>query len=281
MSAEGRHRIAREQLQELYEQMSNCVIRAQRPGLVVYGGNDDRRNFGGEEPIREGATVRERQTILTIPDMNRMSVKVKIHESHIKKIIKGLKASVQLDAFPDQKLQGEVSKVAVLPDSGNRWMNPDMKIYPTTINIQGAREWLKPGMSAKVEILVNELTNVVYIPIQAVITQKGKHLCYVATHTGSEARDVAVGEFNDEFIEIKKGIKEGENVLLRSPVGTESENMSDDIKDEDATPAKASGTPAGDAGAAKTANRPAAQAAPVAQPAGGNADRSGKRSPRN
>ncbi len=222
-SAEGRYRIEVEQRQELADQFSNCVIRALRPGLVVYGGSDERRFFGGEEQIREGATVRERQSIITIPDMTHMAVKVRIHESHIKKVSKGLKARITVDAFPDIKLEGEVIKVGVLPDSQNRWMNPDMKVYLTSVGVNGVYDWIKPGMSAKVEILVRELPDVVYVPIQAVSSVKGKQVCFVAHTGGADQREVEVGEFNDEFIEIKKGLKEGDKVLLRAPEGVETD----------------------------------------------------------
>ena len=163
--------------------------------------------------------MRERQAIITIPDMTKMSVRVKIHESYIKKVKKGQKARITVDAFPDTVLEGEVTKVGVLPDSQNRWMNPDMKVYLTTITIHGTNDWLKPGMSAKVEILVNCLANVVYVPVQAVSPLEGKQVCYVATAGKPECRTVEIGEFNDEFIEIKSGLKEGERVLLR-PVET-------------------------------------------------------------
>ncbi|MEO7300083.1 MAG: HlyD family efflux transporter periplasmic adaptor subunit, partial [Verrucomicrobiota bacterium] len=149
--AQGRYSIEAEQRKELGEQLEKCVIRAKKTGLVVYGGgNMDRDYYGGNEQIREGATVRERQPIITIPDMRQMALKVKIHESYIKKVSRGIKARIQVDAFPEEKLTGEVIKVAVLPDSQNRWMNADLKVYVTTISIDGSREWVKPGMSAKV-----------------------------------------------------------------------------------------------------------------------------------
>ena len=113
--------------------------------------------------------------------------------------------------------------VGLLPDSQNRWMNPDLKVYQTTITINGVQDWLKPGMSAKVEILVNHLDNVVYIPIQAVSPADGKQFCYVATGLRQDRREIEVGEFNDEFIEIKRGLKEGEKVALRLPAGQEQE----------------------------------------------------------
>lgn len=247
-SAQGQYEVQTRQRKDLNEQLGKCTIRAQKNGLVVYGGSGD-NYYGNQEPIREGATVRERQSIITIPDMTRMSVNVKIHESYIKKIKKGQKARITVDAFPDTELEGEVTKMGVLPDSQNRWMNPDLKIYNTTITINGTYDWVKPGMSAKVEILVTKLNDVVYVPIQAVSPDGGKQICYIAGTFKPERREVQIGEFNDEFIQIKRGLKEGERVLLRVPDGIEtdsSENGSQPKEEKPGEPEKpgAPATPA-------------------------------------
>jgi hypothetical protein len=217
-SAQGQFNIQTRQRKELYEQLDKCSITAKRPGLVVYGGNhEDMNYYGGEERVREGATVRERQAIITIPDMTRMSVKVKIHETYIKKVKKGEKAKITVDAYPDTILDGEVTQVGVLPDSQNMWMNPDLKVYLTTVTINATNDWLKPGMTAKVEIMVNRLDDVVYVPVQAITPDDGKQICQVITHGRSaDKRVVQIGEFNDEFIEIKSGLKQGDQVLLRA-----------------------------------------------------------------
>ncbi|MCX7872379.1 MAG: efflux RND transporter periplasmic adaptor subunit [Verrucomicrobiae bacterium] len=229
-AAEGRYKIEAQQRQDLIDRINKCVIRAQKSGLVIYA--NDPRGYGINEQIREGATVRERQTILTIPDMRNMAVRVRIHESYIKRVQKGLKAKVQVDAFPEDVLNGEVTKVSVIPDSGSRWMNPDLKVYPTVVSITDEREWLKPGMSAKVEIMVNRLTNVLYIPLQAVTVVGGKQVCFVQGPLSTEMRVIEAGDFNDEFIEVKSGLKEGEKVLLQPPPpesrGKEQESSSED-----------------------------------------------------
>jgi len=222
-SAKGQYDVQLRQRQDLAEQIEKCILPAKRPGLVVYGGGGDQMvYYGNQEPIREGATVREHQAIITIPDLTRMSVNVKIHESYIKKVKKGLKARITVDAFPDETLTGEITKVGVLPDSQNRWMSPDLKVYLTTVTIDGTHDWVKPGMSAKVEILVNRLEDVVYVPIQAVSPDNGKQICYVAGGFKPERREGEVGEFTDEFIQIKSGLKAGELVLLRLPDGVEA-----------------------------------------------------------
>ncbi len=250
-SAEGRYNLEVRQRKDLLDQVEKCSIRAKKLGLVVYGGgNMDEMFFGGgQEQIREGALVREQQRILTIPDMTTMAVKVRIHETYIKKVRKGQKVRITVEAFPDKKLEGVVSKVGVLPDSRNMWMNPDMKLYVTTITINGVHDWLKPGMGAKVEILVKTLPDVIYVPIQAVQPQDGKHFCLVDNGSTPERRGVEVGEFNDEFIEIKNGISEGERVFLRAQESTEKETDSKaSTPDDKAKSAKPSPAPASSSG---------------------------------
>ncbi len=217
-SAQVQFNVQQRQLKEMTEQVGKCIIHAKKPGLVVFGGGgDDMYYGGGQERIREGSTVRERQSLITIPNMTNMGVRVRIHESYIKKVKKGQKVRITADAFPDQALQGEVTKVGVLPDSAGNWMNPDLKVYLTTITISDTVDWLKPGMTAKVEVLVDRLPDVVYVPVQAVTPQDGHQVCHVIRGGSSEPRTVEIGQFNDEFVEIKQGLKAGEKVLLRPP----------------------------------------------------------------
>lgn len=223
-AAEGRYNLELRQRKELDSQLDKCTIRAQKTGLVVYGSGDmNRFYFGNQEQIREGALVREHQPILTIPDMTKMAVQVRIHETYIKKVTKGQKVRITVEAFPEKKLSGEVTKVGVLPDSRNMWMNADMKVYATTITIDGTHDWIKPGMGAKVEIQVKTLPDVVYVPIQAVAPEEEKHYCLLVQGDKQERREVQVGDFNDEFIEIKKGLAAGDKVVLRKPQASEKE----------------------------------------------------------
>jgi HlyD family secretion protein len=217
-SATVQYNVQLRQRRDLEQQIEKCSIRSEKPGLVIYGrAGDEGVYFGGEERVREGAPVRERQTILTIPDLTTMGVRVKIHETYIKKVRVGQKARITVDAFPDKQLEGEVTKVGVLPDSQNRWMNPDMKVYLTTIEIHGTHDWLKPGMSTKAEVMIDRLEDVVYVPIQSVVPERGEYASYVPNAGKAERRKVEVGQFNDEFIEVKSGLTEGESVLLNPP----------------------------------------------------------------
>jgi HlyD family secretion protein len=227
-SARARHLIEQNRIKEYQDNIDKCKMYAEHPGLVVYGGSNDR--YWDDEQIKEGATVRERQTIITIPDMASMAVKVKIHEAEIEKVKVGQKVAITVDAHRDRPLAGVVSKVSVLPDSENRWMNPDLKVYETEIRIEGVHNWLKPGMSAETEILIDRLDDVLYIPVQSVVPDGNEQVCFVANGGEPERRVVTTGPVTVEYIVIESGLEAGEEVLIRPPDGARR-----DVKDEDAS----------------------------------------------
>lgn len=227
-SAERKFNLERVKLADINEQIELATILATNPGLVVYGAanQNSQRYRGGssQEAIQEGATVRERQPILTIPDMRAMAVKVNIHESAVQRVAVGQTVRVLIDAFPDEELTGVVSKVAVVADSANAFMNPDLKVYPTTITIDGVHEWLRPGMSSEIEILVQRLEDVVYVPVQAVTYFDDKRVVYVGNGSRPERREIEVGRFSESFIEVVSGLREGEEVLLLPPQQSLNQN---------------------------------------------------------
>jgi HlyD family secretion protein len=111
-----------------------------------------------------------------------------------------------------------------LPNSQDRWMNPNLKVYSTDVLIEEELPDLKPGASARAEIIVTNLVNALTIPLQSVTTMKGKQVCFVQQGPVLVPVPVVVGNFNDQFIEIRSGLKEGDQVALTPPT-----NASDDL----------------------------------------------------
>lgn len=219
-SAQASYALQAQRRRELQEQIAKCVIRATTPGLVVYGARE--RRYYDDVRIEEGATIRERQPIITIPNTTVMSAEAKIHEAYIERIRKEQRARIRVDAHPDEVLEGDVYKIGILPDAQNRWMNPDLKVYNTTVRIDGLQDWLKPGLSAQIEIIVDKLEEVVQVPVQAVSQENGDRVCYVVAGLSPQRRVVETGAFNDSFIEIKSGLEVDERVMLRRPGATDS-----------------------------------------------------------
>lgn len=223
-TAKRRHEMEIAQRDDLERQLKACVIKATQPGLVAYGDLNASSSYNYSNTIEEGVSVRFRQTMLTIPDMSQMGVKVNIHESQVKKVHIGQPVLVRVDAEPGKVLEGKVAELAILPDSSSSRYTPNLKVYPATVHIDGYHPWLKPGMNAKVEIIVNQLADVIYIPVQSIeVDQDDKHYCYVSSGSSLERRSVTTGHFNEEFIEVREGLKPGELVAISLPKKAEVE----------------------------------------------------------
>jgi len=199
------------------KQVAACTIRAPAPGLVVYSSSGDSYRREERGPIQEGGKVYQRQKIISLPNTAEMIVEVRVHEASVDKVRTGQRATITAEPFPDKTFHGQVLSVAPLPDAQRSYLSPDIKVYTTKVNIGDSQASLRPGMSAKVEILVEQLDDVLMVPVQVVANRRGKKVCYIATDRGAEQREVQTGAFNDIFVEIVSGLQVGENVLLSPP----------------------------------------------------------------
>ncbi|MGD0573269.1 MAG: efflux RND transporter periplasmic adaptor subunit [Sedimentisphaerales bacterium] len=216
-SAEARFDLEKERLEKLKKQIDACVIKAPGPGLVVYASSGVAYWYR-DRPIEVGYMVQQNEEIMSLPDTSEMIVEITVHESSITKIKPGQIAKITIDAFPDRTFTGKVLKISPLPDQQRSWLNPDLKVYTTQVIIDGSYDFLKPGMSAKVETTVEELNDVIIVPIQAVANRGGKKVCYYVSAKGPQPREVQTGSFNEKFVQITDGLQVGEDVLMNPPL---------------------------------------------------------------
>ncbi len=196
---------------KLKAQKEKCVILAPQGGMVIHANERDRRS-SSEVTIKEGAAIRERQSIIQLPDLTRMQVKAKIHESKVELLKMGMPARVTVQ---DRVYKGKVVAVANQPEPGG-WFSASVKEYAATVAIDGAIDGLKPGMTAEVEIFVADISDALTVNVSAVVEQGGgKFAVWVVNSKGElERRPVLLGRTNENVIEIKDGIVEDEMVVL-------------------------------------------------------------------
>jgi len=188
------------------EELEHCVIKAERSGLVIY---PTAEAWKRAPEIEEGATVHRDQTLLLMPDLSKMQVKVGIHESMIDRIKPGLAARITL---PDKTLDGEVSSVASVTGAAGWWTGNVVK-YDTLIKLPSVNG-LKPGMSAEVEVIIDRHADVLTIPVAAVVETAQGDFCWVKTAEGAKRRVLQLGDTNDTFIVVKAGLNDGDEVVL-------------------------------------------------------------------
>lgn len=201
-----------ERLSKLREQRVKTELRAPDVGMVVYDTGPNRWN---RREVTEGAEVIERQTIVKLPDPSQMLVKLRIHEAKTSLIAIGQEATVEVEGIPGVVFKGAVTKIAPLADSQQGWLNPDMKEYATEIELDTNNYELKPGVTARADILVEDVVDVLTIPVQAVYSVGERHFAFVGkSQATAKPQEIAVGAANDAFVEVRSGLEEGDWVLL-------------------------------------------------------------------
>lgn len=199
--------------EKLKKQITKTKLYAPGDGLIVYA-NDTNQFRGNNAPmIENGAVVRERQKIFSLPDIDNMQVNTKVHESMVDRVEPGQKAKIRVDAFANQPLTGTVKSVAPLPDPSS-FFSSDIKVYTTIVTIDQGLSALRPGMTAEVTVLIETINDALAIPVTAVLPLKGKDYVYLITPDGPKRTEVQLGKTNDVLIEIKEGIKEGDRVAM-------------------------------------------------------------------
>jgi RND family efflux transporter MFP subunit len=209
LEAEAVEKKEEERLENYREQLELCKIYAPHDGMVVYA----REGRSNTTEIEEGATVRQRQEILSLPNMSRMQVKTQVHEAVLDQVRAGLAATIRIDAFPNEVYYGVVSDVAVVPSSSG-WWGSGVKTYETVVTIDGEVTNLKPGMTAVTEIHVDRIEDVLTVPVQAVVQRERDNWCYVNASRGVERRKLTLGRSNDKFVHVQEGLQNGERVVL-------------------------------------------------------------------
>lgn len=217
-SAEAAMEVSALALVEAREQVNLSKIYAPHSGMVVYGGSAS--TASRDSMIEEGAMVRNRQELITIPDTTAMKIAVKVHETVASDVQVGQDALVTLDSEPDKSYRGEVSHVALFPDRKSFWSSSQSLVYSAEITITEPVENLPPGASGKAQIILHYLEDVVTVPIDAVETIEGQPMVEVRLPGNrTETRSVEIGVNNDRRVHVLSGIDEGDIVVVRNEAG--------------------------------------------------------------
>ncbi len=201
------------ELREIEDQMAKCVMYAPSAGVVVHANKYSSRGGSSEFVVEAGANVRERQTIIFLPDPSQMQVKCNINESRITLIREGMPARITVDAIPGLKLTGRVTKVNRYAEPGS-WMS-STKEYATYIEIFDPPDNIRTGMTADVRIFVEQLDDAIQIPIQGLYEHGGEMFTLKQDGPSDfETVKIKLGATNDTMASIVEGLNENDRIVL-------------------------------------------------------------------
>ena len=236
------------QLELCMADLEYCVVKAERSGLVIY---PSAARWKDAPEIQEGATVYMGQTMLLMPDLSQMQVKVGMRESIVDRIKPGLAARITL---PDRTLDGAVSSVAAVTGPAG-WWTGNVARYDTIVKLPSV-PGLKPGMSAEVEVILARHEDVLTIPVAAVVETTQGAFCWVKTTDGAKRRSLQLGDTNNVFTVVEAGLEEGEEIVLHPFAFKEAQTLAAGPLDKAMPQETESTEPSGSPGAGTQSKSP-------------------------
>ncbi len=199
--------------------METFTVNAPESGMVIYV-----KGWDGK-PIKSGSQINMWEpTVATLPDLTKMMSKTYVNEVDVRKVLSGQKVEVGLDAYPDKKLKGVVTRVA---NVGEQRPNSDSKVFEVSIEIDGTDPTLRPSMTTSNKIIAKKVDNALFIPLES-LHSHADSVIFVYKKSGitSVKQEVMIGDTNANDVVVIGGLAKTDQVFLSIPLGMEDESIS-------------------------------------------------------
>jgi len=197
-------------LDDANSNINNLFVISPSPGIAILKDNwiTSTKWQAGDQPYPG-------TTLIELPDLNQMMAEVKINEVDITKITPGLQVEIKPDAYSDTTFTGKVIAIANLAQ--NKDAKSKIKIFPIQILIDNKNMSLLPGLTVSCKIKINEIAGVLYVPIESIFKDQGNEFVYVKSSSGFKRKDIKIGSANTDFVVVKDGLAENEELALTDP----------------------------------------------------------------
>jgi multidrug efflux pump subunit AcrA (membrane-fusion protein) len=197
-------------LAEAKTSMNNLFVVSPANGIAIkeMNWNTDQKWAVGDQPYSGSK-------IIELPDLSEMRAEVKINEVDVSKLIPGQKVEIRPDAYSDSVYTGKVESVANLAQ--NKDYKTKIKIFPVQIRIAGQSKTLLPGLTVSCKIIVSEIPDVLYIPLEALFNEQAMDYVYLKSGSGFKRHDIKTGAINTDYAIVAEGLNENDLIALSNP----------------------------------------------------------------
>ena len=196
--AKAQYAQSQARLDELDINLANTVITSPVNGFI------------GKRTLDPGAWVTPNSIFLSVVDISVVRIVADVVERDLRRITQGLRADVEVDAFPGEKFTGRVAHVAPVLDPGTRTAQIEIEIANSDFR-------LKPGMYARVGFTVEKRENTLVVPTSAVVNVGGNNGVFLpsknAENEVAKFKPVQTGMSDQNLVEVSSGLAEGERIV--------------------------------------------------------------------
>ena len=197
-AALAKERQAQSELKRSKSSKDDYIIKAPLNGTVL-----------NDYSISAGAMISPSSPILDIADLSRLKATLKIPESKIFTVKKGMPVTIRFDALPNEEFKGYVTATDQYVEPSTRTSNVEIEL-----DNKAAGGKLRPGMFGQASITEREAKNVIAIPESSLHSSESGFYVLVAESGKAKQRVISVGIRQGSLVEITKGLKTGDKVII-------------------------------------------------------------------
>lgn len=157
----------------------------------------------GKILVDVGSMINPQTSVALIFEYSKVKIEFNLSEVQGGAISKSQKVDIEIDALPGQLFKGKVSEISPVID-------PMTRTISAKAVINNPKKILRPGMTARITINLDEKDDVLSIPKHALLDS----YLFIVKDSTAERRDVVVGLIGDENVEILQGLSQGEPVIV-------------------------------------------------------------------
>ena len=205
--AKNRLETSQTALQTVEDKLTKTIIRAPFDCTVLTRPVSIGQAVSGSSGFNSGTEV------FTIANLEDMIITAHLNQADVTRLKVGQEVAVQIEAVPGLKLTGKVDRLAPQATFKN-----GVKGFSTRILLRQAEDLVRPGMTANLSIPLISAGNVLAVPLGAVFSNQGERFTWVKKAEGGfERRPVNLGVADYDYVEVTKGLAEGDEVSLVTP----------------------------------------------------------------
>lgn len=153
-----------------------------------------------------GDAVAPQVPVALVVRMNKVEVTINVVERDIPKVKTGLQASIKVDAYPDMSFEGKVTMMSPVVD-------PISRTSRAEITVDNRKGFLKPGMFARVDLVVREEKNTVVVPADAVLGRIERY-AFVVEQGKAVRKPVSLGIRENNRVQVIEGLDASDTLVV-------------------------------------------------------------------
>ncbi len=157
--------------------------------------------------VKEGQIATNSQPAATIVEMDEVCLQINVVENIVNRLQVGQEVEANVPAAFDDYIASTISYISPTADIRTQ-------LYAVKIYIDNSDQKIKPGMNGQVQLSMDTVDSAIVIKGDAVLDKEDKKVVFIVEDNTAIEREVITGLDTGDYIEIKEGLKEGENVVI-------------------------------------------------------------------